>query len=47
MSNLPKPGKMPHCVDDVVGSFSPRLIDDERAVKRRRLRLTWHSMSGQ
>jgi hypothetical protein len=46
MPNLPKPGEVPHGIDDVVGSFSPRFVDHERAVKRRRLRLAWHWMSG-
>jgi hypothetical protein len=27
-----------------VGSFSPRLVDDERPVKRGWLRLAWHGM---
>jgi len=42
MPNLPESREMPHRIDNVVGSFSPRLIDHERAVKRRRLRLAWH-----
>jgi hypothetical protein len=42
---LPETREMPHGIDDVVGSFSPRLVDDERTVKRGRLRLTWHGMS--
>ncbi len=46
MPNLPESREVPHRIDDIVGSFSPRLIDDERAVERRRLRLAWHEMSG-
>jgi hypothetical protein len=45
MPNLSKPGKVAHRIDDVVGSFSPRLIDDERAVERRWLRLAWHGIN--
>jgi hypothetical protein len=46
MSDLPESCEVPHRIDDIVGSFSPRLIDNERAVKRRRLRLAWHGMNG-
>jgi hypothetical protein len=46
MPYLAESREMPHGIDDVVGSFSPRLIDDERPVERGRLRLAWHGMRG-
>src|SRR6202048_1775936 len=39
---LAKSSEMPHGVNDVVRSFSLRLVDNQRAVKGRRLRLAWH-----
>src|SRR5205807_7308876 len=34
MADLAKSGETPNGVDDVVGSFSLRLVNDERAVER-------------
>ena len=39
MPDLAKAGEMPHGIDDIMRGLSFRLVDDERAVKRRRLRL--------
>src|SRR5260370_36858182 len=42
MPDLPEPCQVAHCIDDIVRRFSFGLVDDESAVKRRRLRLAWH-----
>src|SRR5712692_10498638 len=47
MSDLPETRQMTHRIDHVVRSFPLRFMDDERAVVRRRLWLSWHSWSDQ
>ncbi len=41
--DLPEARQMTHRINNVVRRLSFRLIDDERAVVRRRLWLSWHS----
>jgi hypothetical protein len=43
MPDLPKTRLVAHGIDHVVGGLALRLIDYQRAVKRRRTRLSWHA----
>jgi hypothetical protein len=43
MSDLAEPRQMTHGINHVVRRFPFRLVDDERAVDRRRLWLSRHS----
>jgi hypothetical protein len=45
MSDLPEARQVSHGIDNIVGRFTFRLVDDERAFKRRRLWLSLHSRS--
>src|SRR6266576_5661622 len=47
VSDLPEACQMTHRIDHVVRRFPFRLVDDERAVDRRRLWLSLHSRSYQ
>jgi hypothetical protein len=42
MPDLAETRQMAHGIHDVVRRFPFGLVDDERAVKRRRLWLAWH-----
>jgi hypothetical protein len=42
MPDLPESCEVAHRIHHIVRRFSFRLVDDERAVKRRRLWLAWH-----
>jgi hypothetical protein len=45
MSDLAEPRQMAHRIHDIVRRFPLGLIDNKRAVKRRRLWLAWHGAS--
>ena len=47
MADLAKSGETPNGVDDVVGSFSLRLVNDERAVERSGLWFAGHAADNQ